>query len=64
LDGINGLPGKPGQTGGSFFGKVRAKKHTFGPGTLMIDVRGGNGGKGQDGGAGGEGRKGKNASQT
>jgi hypothetical protein len=60
---MDGLPGKPGQVGGSFFGKVMSKKETFGPGTLTINVRGGNGGKGQDGGAGGEGRKGKNACQ-
>ncbi len=61
MDGEDGLPGKPGQTGGSFFGKVMSHKGTFGPGVLIIDVRGGDGGRGQDGGNGLEGHKGDDA---
>ena len=58
MDGKDGLPGLPGKSGGNFFGGVVSQEGTFGPGTLTIDVRGGNGGDGQDGGDGGEGKKG------
>ncbi len=61
MNGYDGLPGRPGQTGGSFYAKLMRKGGCFGPGNLSIDIRGGNGGKGQDGGDGGEGSDGKNA---
>jgi hypothetical protein len=48
----------PGQTGGSFYGKVMSKTGIFMTGKLIIDVTGGNGGKGQNGGAGKKGKKG------
>ena len=55
------MPGKPGKTGGSFYGKLMRRGGCFGPGNLSIDIRGGNGGNGQDGGDGGNGLDGKDA---
>jgi hypothetical protein len=55
------LPGRPGQSGGSFYGKLMSKSGCFGPGKLTIDVRGGNGGIGQNGGNGENGQKGYDA---
>ncbi len=41
---MDGLPGRPGQPGGSFYGKICSKTGIFGQGKLTIDVRGGDGG--------------------
>jgi len=47
--GTDGLPGRPGKNGGSFYGKAHVVQ---GAQNLTIRSHGGNGGRGQDGGAG------------
>jgi hypothetical protein len=61
MHGEDGLPGNPGSSGGSFYGKIMSKTEMIGFGTLTVDVRGGDGGTGQNGGDGKDGKKGENA---
>lgn len=58
----DGTPGKPGQTGGSFYGKIMSEQKFLSPGILCIDVKGGDGGPGQDAGNGLNGEDGKDGS--
>ena len=57
--GSDGLPGKPGQSGGNFYGKGA---DFISLNSLAINVSGGKGGPGQDGGNGGVGYNGKDGS--
>ena len=64
MHGSNGLPGEPGQTGGSFLVRIFSAENSISSDQLTIDVRGGKGGNGQNGGNGADGRNGIDAPQN